>query len=524
MKKSFSIFLLLAATAGGLPGSWPGSGTRRAADAQGVQDIRFTGSVAFNDIDSDGDALAERLSVDVEVEVLTAGEYSLVGVLEKHGQVISYRPTFETMLLSRGTLQEDPGTYTVSLGFSGEEIYRSGANGPYNLVLNAIGERSNVSLTVQTPAYDRARFGELGATITGVSSAAVDGEADGGYDIVEATLDVEVRRAGYYLLQGSLSKQGISIVHAAEAFSLPRGPHTLNLRFPGLPILRSGLDGPYAGTVSMIDSLGHTFGGIEFATQAYSSAAFTALLELDGRFNDLAVDTNNNGLFDILRIEFGLGTREAGTFLIDGVLKNPNEPLVVFADTVMTLATDPKIATLDFVGSHIREQQLSGPYEVEIVLRDPDTHDELDRVRAGSMTAAYEFTDFDPYGWAEIMLTGGSTDRGVDTDGNGLFDELRVEVEVELARADFYEWRARLVGVNGTEVDSDSRQAHIDAGIATIHFIFDGRKIGERGVDGPYSLKGFLMFGRSGVSVVLSDLAETRGYAATEFESGEGWH
>lgn len=136
------------------------------------------------------------------------------------------------------------------------------------------------------------------------------------------------------------------------------------------------------------------------------------------------------------------------------------------------------------------------------------------------MTAAYLASQFDGLGDSNlpIVLTGNTTDFGIDTDGNGLYDLLRVEVELALARSDFYEWSARLVDDNGTEIGFYTRRATLPAGIVDIELVFDGETIGMNGVGGPYFVRSLLIFGRSGANLVKVDVAETAAYPYTAFE------
>lgn len=95
---------------------------------------------------------------------------------------------------------------------------------------------------------------------------------------------------------------------------------------------------------------------------------------------------------------------------------------------------------------------------------------------------------------------------------------MQVEVEVALTTSDFYQWSARLVDVNGTELDFASHSGSLSAGLTEIDFKFDGEKIGENGVNGPYFVKGLLMFGQAGANVVLIDVSKTQAYNSTQFE------
>ena len=123
-------------------------------------DIKFTGNVTYRTVDKNGDGIAEQLAADVEVEILTAGEYTVVGRLKKGGQMIANRPNFDSMLFSKAPLNGAPGLHSVSLTFSGEQIFQSGTDGPYDLALVAVGASSHAKVTVPTPAYSHTQFGE----------------------------------------------------------------------------------------------------------------------------------------------------------------------------------------------------------------------------------------------------------------------------------------------------------------------------------------------------------------------------
>ncbi|OQY49358.1 MAG: hypothetical protein DRR08_08275 [Candidatus Parabeggiatoa sp. nov. 2] len=487
-----------------------------------AQNIQFTGNTTFHTVDKNGDGFAEALVAEVEVAILS-GKYVIEGVLRKNGRLIANRPNFESTRFSDAALNEKTGIYTVLLSFSGEQIFQSGEEGPYELALNAIESKGFGSrLTVSTPAYEPTQFGELGVIIKGVNDVAVDENGDGKFDFIETTLHLEVRTVGNYIVDGSLmNNEGSTLVNVAERFSLTQGRQDLKINWTGRPLRRSGLEGPYKGDLVIVDAHRQTVDHIEFLTQPYRSSEFAALLELDGTFNAQGIDTNRNGLFDILRIEFGANLTEAGTFKVGGVLKTQTSPRVVFSKTMMTLSTGPQTLTLDFRGPLIQKLEMDGPYEVLVMLREPTTYEMLDGVRLEQKTAAYSFTDFEPLGGPPpaISPAGSSFDKGVDLDGNGLFDELHVEIDLELTTTDFYEWSARLVDVNGTEIGFDSRTATLNEGIATIHLVFDGQLIGENGVDGPYVVKGLLIYGRTGPNLVHSStIAETQAYRASQFE------
>ncbi|MCP4659986.1 MAG: DUF11 domain-containing protein [bacterium] len=483
-------------------------------------DIEFTGNATYDLLDDDLDGFAEALIANVEIRLNTTGEYTIIGELQKGGKLIANRPAWESMMLVRTNLDEISGTYMVDLQFSGEQIFRSGEGGPYDLLLEGIAATGFTTTTLATPAYDRTLFGEVDARLTGVAEAAVDAGGDGGFDYVEVTLGLDVRLDGDFRLQGALDKDGQTVVDAGTAVSLGAGAPQVALQFDGAKIRRAGADGPYDGTVNLIDADGHTIDSITFTTAPYTADSFSGLLMPLGTFSDQGVDTNGNGLYDFLRVEFDAGIGEAGDYLVTGMLRGTGSEAAVYTDLQLTAAAGATTISIDFLGPVIHALELDGPYRVEVLVRDPATLADLDAVQLPQATAAYEYTDFDPFGASNlpILLTGNSNDFGVDTDGNSRYDELRVEVEFALTNSDSYEWSARLVDVNNTEIGFYTDQSFLDAGVTGIVFVFDGEKIGNNGVDGPYFVKGLLIFGNSGANLVSVEVAETQAYSATDFE------
>jgi hypothetical protein len=240
-----------------------------------AQNLQFTGNNTFTEVDNNGDGLFEALQVNVEVQTSASGEYTIFGVLEKGGTNIADRPTFESMLFTAATFTNGAATHNVDLAFSGEQIFRSGQDGPYDLFLLGVGPNNeSAEGTFPTPAIDHTLYGEVSAVLTGATASAVDTDNDGDFDFIKVAVDIDVRIGGDFSLQGDLSKKNVSIVEAGSASNLGAGMHTVDLQFPGSELRRSGQDGPYSGTVNLLDATGHTLQSLSFATQSYASGSF----------------------------------------------------------------------------------------------------------------------------------------------------------------------------------------------------------------------------------------------------------
>ncbi len=483
-------------------------------------DVTLTGQVGYTPVDLDGDGLFEALDVDVEVEVLADGTYTVYGTLLLDGALVANRSAYDAANPTLAVRTSTAGVETVTLRFSGEQIFESGVDGPYELQLIAADAGGTEVLSVETPDYDYAEFGEIGVAFSDVSESAVDDDEDGRFESIRATVLLDVRRAGDYILEGSVSgaEGGATLSSDGRPVSLDAGPQTVVLEFDGQPIGRSGVDGPYDLTVILYDASGTALRSIEVPTSGYDADAFAVFLDLDGGFGDVGVDDDGDVLFNRLRITFDGTAETAGDYLLSAALSSVGGSAVVYRDTLVTLTGDSQSLVVNVEGSLIRAAQIDGPYEVVLVVRDPVTLEPVDRLRLPTLTGTYVHTDFDTALDAGIALTGTSQDAGVDTDGNGLFDRLDVAVEVDLAAADVYQWSARLVDADGTEIDFDASGGSLGAGTQTLTFSFDGEAIGSNGVDGPYFVRGLLVFGNGGANLVATEVATTQPYTADQFE------
>lgn len=479
------------------------------------------GAASFDTLDADGDGLAEALRAELEVNVAIGAQYWIFGTLQKDGALIANRSSYFRSQDVSAQLDAGPGTHTVTLDFSGEQIFRSGEDGPYEMVLFLLSPTGFEPGSFATPAYDHTLFGELPGSLQGVSESAVDTDGDGVFEAIEVYVQVWVRTATPLQVRGNLSKGAASLADAGALTDTVPGLQEVVLTFPGGALNRSGEDGPYDGTINLTDAAGNTLESLTFTTDPYGSGSFGTLLEPDGPLADQGIDTNGNGLFDLLQVDLAAQLAEGGNYLVTGILRSPGGG-AVYVDASLAAPAGPVSLSFPFPGPHIHALGMNGPYTVDLVVRDASTLAQLDALTAG-VTGSYAFTDFDSFDSTNdpIVLTGSSADFGIDTDGNGLYNLLQVNVEMALQRSGVYDYGARLVDADGTEIGFYTRRAFFSAGLAQVPFLFDGEAIGNNGADGPYFVKGLLMFGASGANLVAVDVAETAAYLADEFEGGD---
>ena len=244
--------------------------------------------------------------------------------------------------------------------------------------------------------------------------------------------------------------------------------------------------------------------------------------EFNGSFGDAGFDQDGDGLFDELRIQVGTDIDVAGRYIVTGQLRDGSGSVIETTTTEANLSAGAQTVTLAFSGPSIFQNGEDGPFTLNrLSLVEVSENDNLivDFIQDAYTTAGYPVGDFQR---PDLFLTGAFSDAGVDTDGNGRFDQLDVDVEVNVRDAGTYEWSARLVDANGSEIGFDVQSASLSSGTNSISLSFDGQQIGGNGVNGPYFVRDLLMFSRTtNASLVASEVAITEAYGFREFKGSE---
>lgn len=271
---------------------------------------------------------------------------------------------------------------------------------------------------------------------------------------------------------------------------------------------------------------------------------------------DYGLDTNGNGLYDYLVVRMPYTVDKADYYMVAAVLMgdvpatdcygggmyggyyggyqpmiypngNPFMPQgypISVAYSVVFLEPEDKVIKLAFNGKDINRAEADGPYQVMAYVMSqsnlwytqpgptPDP-------RGGYMggydfptpwtytTNSYKYADFEAVTWA-IRFTGTHSDQGVDTNGNGLYDYLRVTSEVQVNLAGGYMVSAYLTKTPDMTQESPPYwnatpgpypgpnylytsyygQVDLSEGRQTINFDFTGGDIRASEVDGPYDV------------------------------------
>lgn len=230
-------------------------------------------------------------------------------------------------------------------------------------------------------------------------------------------------------------------------------------------------------------------------------AVITQTATLGGVSGEATPDNNGNGLLDSLNVNVAVRVIEEGEFVLKGRLVDANGEVIAYATTNSTeLYSAPLMPgnyslPLVFAGRAIRDSGKNGPYSVDsLTIADlRNSTFSVDRSTASYITQVYAATDFEG---AAFTLTS-TREEAIDTNSDGRYNELRVQVLFKVLFPGRYNWNARLVDQDGIEIDWDQGSGLLD-GSTPITLTFDGRAIATNAMDGPYYVQDLVVFQTSG--------------------------
>jgi hypothetical protein len=489
-------------------------------DQTGGVQAEFTGNYYDYGIDTDGDGLYDYLILEVEVNVTAAGNYTLIGGLEG--------ADYTLWTVSSGYL--GVGVQTIVLNFDGLEIRQHREDGPYpiSLTIESGFSLEHVFSTYNTSAYSYADFERQATEFTCTySDYGTDTDGDGLYNYLTAELSVNITTAGDYTLEGWLyDKNGTAMMMANNSTYLDIGDQLVLFSFDGLTLRRYRVDGPY--NLKYLKLYDENDTQIDFIYDAYNTSAYnytdfqSPTTSFRDTYSDYGLDTNGDGFFEYLTVEIGLNVTTAGNYTTHGGLHDcyGNETTIGIYNLTYLNAGNQTV-TLNFDGSFIYKHGVNGSFNLTNLLLYDGNGTLIDNSYYAYTTSAYNYTDFQPL----IRLTGNYSDYGTDTDSNGLFDNLTVEVRVMLANEGYCVVTARLVDSIGEEIIWASNTSWLSANQSqTIQLNFDGISINKHGVDGPYHLRDVYAYhtGDPTQPDYIFDAYITDAYNYTDFESLRG--
>jgi hypothetical protein len=294
----------------------------------------------------------------------------------------------------------------------------------------------NRTITAQPPE---------GAQLTGnTADCGKDTDGDGKYNCLEVAVEINVSTAGNFRISADyLGDQYGSWLYLStrnESY-LNVGVQWLNLSFYGLAIYAARFNPSRINWIGLYEFSGYSetyLGSISDVrlSRIYNYTEFDCGASLTGRVYDEGKDTDSDGLFNILQIGVEINVTDAATYrvLVDGLTDGvyvsiSNSSEAYLSSGIQTLNVSLIGATIYASKGNVSRTSYTYLY----VLKEGYQYN-LDSKYGCQLNRTYSYKEFDPL----AFFTGRILDEGVDEDGDGLYDYLKLSVEINVTDAGRY--------------------------------------------------------------------------------------
>ena len=459
--------------------------------------------------DTNGDGLFEYLTIEMTVSSLNNQSYYIQAVLTDGSantvQTSTYSHIYPSGLRERSWYDSQGSTCAFWVD-----------DGPYQVAIHLLDGYSNVIATYDhvTGNYDRDLF-QVAATLQAPQEeTAIDANGNGIMDELVIRTDIDVTTSDVYIVNVALKDpQGVEITGDYLVQYLQSGTSTQEIHLPGSAIANHGVDGPYAVEILLRDDrTGNTLDMVAFNTISYLATDFEQLVHFQPPYTTETIDSDSDGLYELLIVDVGVYSDLSGDSVFWGILKDGSGDWVATSDTASPyLFIGDNTASLKFNGKEIAASGLEGPYSLYMIISSGGIYDEETITIDGLGSSDFEAP-------ASIITI---VDSVLDEDGNGLYDQLIVDISIDVSYPTDYSVYADLKDSSGQSIESQAIYlTELTIGINAIQLSFSSNSIVSNGADGPFEVSISLYLQGSYDVDGMSHTTEP--YLASEFQQ-DAW-
>jgi len=508
---------LVATTSSGEVSSWGDFGVTSGSVIDGIED---------SGVGTPGNY--DALLLNTTVDIVQSGTYMIRGHLEdQNHNFVAYNET----------QQYCPAGYhdVIPLYFDGEEIQSSGKDGPYTARVELQKDSGGWwqfldELENTTAAYSSTDFATPVIqfnTTRGITS--YKNGTTGNYNALFVNFSVNASVNGNYSVHGELYKQdGESWYQIAWACSdVEIDGSNLNtdvnmtLSFAGSEISASEQTSPYKVHLNLHYGTCDWHGEhiTHYGPDTEISADYTEFCRPSAFVEDI-IDYGPNVDEDLV-IGVLVNITQAdyqGNYSVHGMLHSSDDEHRFITDVwnQSNLGSGVSIVNLTFSGDQIYSKGKNGPYKLDTDLKNFDTGEWLGWREFD--TSAHSYTDFST---PSAMFIGTHSDQGIDEDGDGFYDYIRVTLPLNITQDGNYE----VCGEIFLEQDynwqwiawSHRNLPGMTMGETSVTIDFNGNEIVNKGLEGYYGVNLWLRDWDQGIDLCNIEFTMDNYYYINQF-------
>ncbi|MFX0124628.1 MAG: hypothetical protein ACFFAE_13430, partial [Candidatus Hodarchaeota archaeon] len=396
-------------------------------------------------IDDDGNGYYDRLVINLGRPKPISHEYGVYGILnDSKGNLLGISQLYNWEIKAE-----------ILLSFQGKPINANGADGPYHVSVGTflylydwwwgVEDFQMLFSYVTVGDYNASDFESPNAKIAGISDYGNDTNDDEVFDDIIFEFTIEVKDRGYYDLRLFLGpsapflESNQDFVEHWEGFLTPEDTEII-LKIPVLNYHDRKVSDPL--NVSYVRFMLYGI-DIQFLTDSHSVNSYSyephlTYAEFTGNYWDWGEDTDSNSKFDNLIIMVEVKITLPGFYHLDMHLittELDQEEWDRWSNNYDYWNEGIHNVTFSFDTGWLYSIFSDTTFIVEYVSIRDENYRIMDQASSPYTTRSYNYAEFDvPIAYP----LGNFWDRGVDTNLNGKFDHLVIDVEINFTLAGTY--------------------------------------------------------------------------------------
>jgi len=488
----------------------------------------LTGNIFDSGRDADNDTKYDYLDIAVEINVFSSDYYRI----QVPYLINPQNDTYDVWLSNESYL--NVGLQWLNLSLYGPKIYADKFNvsgiGEIRLYYDYGNLLDSLGPVFLHTVYNYTDF-DCRAVLTGtIYEKGIDTDGDGLFNSLQIGVEVNVTDAAEYEVQVSnlYGTVDVYVYNYSESF-LKQGLQTINVSLCGAQIYASHDNISNVGSISLSilekQDYYYYYYNLESMSglplnRTYSYNEFDPMAFFTGTILDEGIDEDSDGLFDYLKISVGINVTDAGFYEIEfqNLVDNYYNYVYEYQSFQDEFKEGLYLINFTVYGPKIYLAHLDPVYIQYLRLSMSSNWGWMALEGRGNvlLPTLYHYYEFESH----AFLTGKVSDRGVDTDADGLFDYLEVGVEVNVTEAGTYQISVSGLADEYTIWYYQYATLDLDLGVHIINFTFPGSMIAYHHIN-PTDVTGLYLMEYSTyyqLSYISTTALPTK-YSCTQFNS-----
>ncbi|UCG00315.1 MAG: hypothetical protein JSW11_11770 [Candidatus Heimdallarchaeota archaeon] len=399
-------------------------------------------------VDTDFDGKFDQLVIKTEVNITLTGNYWLnMHLIASNNDRVGW-----SNWANHGAYWNE-GFHNVSLIFDASLVYSLRNNSisfevEYVRIRNEDnGLMEEASYAYTTRAYNYTEFDIPRAFATGnFWDSGLDSDSDGKFDQIQIGLEVNITSTGSYTLYMRLFlpdlDQGYWDQYTEYSDYWIRGIHNITLSFDTMLVHSYRTNSTFAIDHLRIrdenyNTLDEVF--LPYTTRIYNYTEFDLPdAWFTGNLWTRGIDYESNSKFEVLAFDIEINVSSSGNYRIEIRLEQVEGGFDFWDNQYLFLNEGLHWISFEIDGSIIYRFRVNSSFmltDSRIIREEYYYWNVVDEGYLNYISRAFSYTEFNP---PPAFLTGNYWDRGIDTDEDGKFDEIIIDVEVNITQEDSY--------------------------------------------------------------------------------------